>query len=77
MFEEYFATIIKNYIKHPDDLVIHEDVGQISNNIRIKANPEDVGLIIGKGGTNITALKNIAFLVGMKHSRKIHINVID
>lgn len=76
-FKDYFHSIIVKFINYPADLSVEEDIGKFSNNIKIKLNSADIGLVIGKEGINIQAIKTIALLVGSRSKRRIFIQLLD
>jgi predicted RNA-binding protein YlqC (UPF0109 family) len=43
----------------------------------IKANPEIIGLIIGKGGKTIKNIRRIASIRGVLENKSVNINVIE
>jgi predicted RNA-binding protein YlqC (UPF0109 family) len=51
--------------------------GQSRSNYIIKAPPETLGLIIGKGGKTIKNIRKIASVKGVLEKRSINISVIE
>jgi len=61
--DNFVRFLIESIVNHPENVEIREDNnpdGSIT--IWIKSNPEDIPLVIGKGGKNIRAIRNLARL---------------
>lgn len=52
---DFVVYLIKPLLSHPDDL----QVEQKEAGVLIRVNQEDMGKVIGKGGTTINALRNL------------------
>jgi len=57
--DELLVYIVQNLVNNPDDVRVdvQSDSGQV--NLLLTVNPEDMGLIIGKGGQTIKAIRKL------------------
>lgn len=72
---ETLENIIKALVNNPDDVKITRSLDELGVLLKIKVNPQDMGLIIGRKGTIIQAIKTIMKAIGIKHHARINIKV--
>jgi predicted RNA-binding protein YlqC (UPF0109 family) len=51
--------LVKSIVKYPDDVKIDEDRFPYASVFRISLNPEDTGIVIGKRGRTINAIRSV------------------
>ncbi|MBP7768383.1 KH domain-containing protein [Candidatus Woesebacteria bacterium] len=69
--------IIIHLVEHPEDVVIDEAVDEQGAVFTITVHPEDVGRIIGKGGSVIHSIRNISRIRAIKEGIRAKIVVAD
>lgn len=69
--------IIIHLVEHPEDVQIDEVQDAQGVVYTIHVNPEDVGRIIGKGGSVIHAIRSIGRIRAIKEGIRARINVED
>ena len=67
--------ILKLIVEHPDDISVEESEQEGLANLLIKANPEDIKIIIGKEGRTIKAIREIVRLKALASQRRINIRI--
>ncbi|MEJ0000302.1 MAG: KH domain-containing protein [Verrucomicrobiota bacterium] len=51
--------MVRSLVDNPDDVQISEIHGERESGYRVGLHPADVGLIIGKGGRTISAIRSV------------------
>ncbi len=74
-YKEPLEYILKLLVNHPEDLEVTQEEDNTVVNLYVKANKEDYGIIIGKGGQRIKNIKNILTVKAVKDGVKINIYV--
>ena len=69
--------IIIHLVEHPEDVKIEETTDEQGAVYTIQVNAEDVGRIIGKGGSVIHAIRNIGRIRAIKEGIRAKIVVAD
>jgi predicted RNA-binding protein YlqC (UPF0109 family) len=70
--------LVSHIVEHPGDVNIEEQVpGEGFLNLALKVHQEDVGLIIGKKGNTIRALKNILRIKGLSERVRVNIEITN
>lgn len=58
--------LLTNIVDHPKDLLVEEQTSEGRTVFVIRAHPEDMGKIIGRGGRIIRALRDLIKLIATK-----------
>ena len=74
---ELVTTIIQSIVNYPENVLVERTVDNLGVLLTVKANKEDIGLIVGREGQNIKAIRWIAKICGKKHKENVNIKVSD
>lgn len=74
---ELLEYLIKSIVKNEDDIKVDEVKENGRTILKVKANPSDIGLIIGKGGRIIRSLKNLVKVKAIKEGVMVDIEIVD
>jgi predicted RNA-binding protein YlqC (UPF0109 family) len=72
---EFLEYVLKSLVNHPDDVKIDKQVDEMGVLLLIKVHPEDMGLVIGKGGATIRAIRNLVKIVGLRNRARVNIKL--
>ncbi len=74
--EKFVHFIVKSIVRNPDEVVIERTVDDQGVFITIKCAQSDNGIVIGKGGANINALRILLKTIAAKHNNKVAVKVL-
>ena len=57
--KHFLEFVVRSLVDNPDDVQISEVPGERDTSYRVGLHPADVGLVIGKGGRTISAIRSI------------------
>jgi hypothetical protein len=57
--KHFLEFVVRSLVDNPDDVQITEVPGAQETGYRIGLHPADVGLVIGKGGRTISAIRSL------------------
>jgi hypothetical protein len=57
--KHFLEFVVRSLVDNPDDVQISEALGEKETDYRIGLHPADVGLVIGKGGRTISAIRSV------------------
>jgi len=57
--KHFLEFVVRSLVDNPDDVQITEVSGATETGYRIGLHPDDVGLVIGKGGRTISAIRSL------------------
>lgn len=75
IYEEVLETIVKNLVNHPEEVKINRSLDELGVLLKIKVHPQDMGLLIGRKGAIINAIKTIMKAIGIKNHARLNIKV--
>ena len=75
-FEELIKSLILPLVAYPEDDEIIK-VKEEENSLEYKAlvNPEDLGRVIGKGGSLAKAIRTVLYAGASKEGKRIHLDI--
>ena len=70
--------LLIHLVDHPDEIVISEEQDNFDNAVfRVNAHPDDMGQIIGRGGSRIRAIRKIVQMKATQLSQNFKIYLWD
>ncbi len=73
--KNFLEYLVKLVVIEPDDVKVREeDVNGVAT-FRLTVAPEEVGLVIGKSGKVIRALRNLIRVKAMKENRMVNVEI--
>lgn len=75
--KELLEFIVKNIVRNPDDVEIVQEAGEQPETevYVLKVNEEDKGILIGKAGRTINAIRDIAKIKGIRDEKRVVVRV--
>jgi len=74
---EFLEFTVENLVSKPDKVSITQIPGNEETIIEIRVDDDDIGKVIGKGGSVARALRTIVHAIGMKEQRNYSMEIID
>ncbi|MBN1916200.1 KH domain-containing protein [Candidatus Dojkabacteria bacterium] len=76
--QDLIEFIVKKIVNYPDEVTVSENIDEEQNTIiHIDMNPEDKPIVIGKGGRNISAVRDIASVLARQNGKRVYIKIDD
>ncbi|MBD3208759.1 MAG: KH domain-containing protein [Candidatus Nealsonbacteria bacterium] len=73
--KEFLEFVVKSLVDHPDDVEIGRKVDEMGVLLTLKVHPEDMGQIIGKGGSTARAIRSLVRIVGLKNHARVNLKI--
>lgn len=67
--------LIQAIVNYPQEVAIKEKVETEVVSLTVKANPEDIKVIIGRHGRTIKAIRNLLWIVAAKQGKKVNLTI--
>ncbi|MEM4326524.1 MAG: KH domain-containing protein [Candidatus Pacearchaeota archaeon] len=75
VYQEVLENILTSLVNNPQDLKVQRIIDEMGVLLKIKLHPQDMGLIIGRNGEHIKAIKTIVKAIGTKHHARVNIKI--
>ena len=75
--QELLQNIVCELVNVPEDVRIEKTIDDMGILLTLHVNPRDMGVLLGRKGETITAIRKIMKPVGFKHGSRISIKVHD
>ena len=69
--------IIKQLVTNPDEVSVEEETGDGSVNLIIHVHPDDMGIVIGKSGQTIKAIRKILTIRAMAEQLRVNLQIAE
>jgi predicted RNA-binding protein YlqC (UPF0109 family) len=69
--------ILIHLVDHPEDVSIEETTDERGTLFVLHVNPEDIGRVIGKGGSVIHSIRNIAKIRAVKEGIQANVTLAE
>ncbi len=75
VYQEVLENILKSLVNNPNDVKIQRIIDEMGVLLRVKVHPQDMGLVIGRNGETIKAIKTIIKAIGTKNYARVNIKI--
>jgi uncharacterized protein len=69
--------IVKSIVSNPDAVVVNEEAIDREVRLELQVAPEDMGIIIGKAGQNIKAIRKLLTVRAMADNVRVYLQLIE
>ncbi len=69
--------IVKQVVNNPDDVQIEEQTDNDEVRLKLILNPEDMGIIIGKGGQTIKAIRKLLMVRSRIENVRSYLDIVE
>lgn len=73
--EELLEFILKGMVTEPEKVIIDKTVENSVITFNITASDDDKGIVIGKNGRNIKAIRNIVSIIARGENKTVYLKV--
>jgi predicted RNA-binding protein YlqC (UPF0109 family) len=73
--QAFLEYVVKSLVNHPEEVKIERKVDEMGVLLSLKVHSEDMGSIIGKGGSVARAIRNLVRIVGLKNHARVNLKI--
>jgi len=74
--KELVEFIAKSIVDDPSQIYVSEIAGESSVILELRAGPEDMGRVIGKGGRTVNAMRTLVRVLAAKQGKRVTLEVV-
>lgn len=71
----FLEFLIQSIVNYPQEVAVQEKEAADVVSLTVKANPEDIKVIIGREGRTIKAIRNLLWVMATKQGKKINLAI--
>ncbi len=76
--KDFLLLLVKNIVTNPKDVAVSEKTDTTGSILlELKVNPDDIGLVIGKGGKVIKSLRNLVKVKAIFEKKRVSIVLLE
>lgn len=76
--KELLNYIIEHIVSHPEEIKIEEEKTEEGFvNLRLQVHPEDMGIVIGKQGNIIRAIRSLLRVKAIKENKRVNLELVE
>jgi uncharacterized protein len=73
----FLRNLIESLVDYPESIEISEKQDELGTLLSLKVAPEDMGIIIGRGGKTIDSLRTIVRVFGSKSESRMNLRIVE
>jgi predicted RNA-binding protein YlqC (UPF0109 family) len=75
VYQEVLENILQSLVNNLQEVKVQRIVDEMGVLLKVKLHPQDMGLIIGRKGETIKAIKTIVKAIGTKYHARVNIKI--
>jgi len=75
VYQEVLENILRSLVNNPQEVKVQRIIDEMGVFLKVKLHPQDMGLVIGRKGETIKAIKTIIKAIGTKHHARVNIKI--
>jgi uncharacterized protein len=75
--QELVEYIVKNMVSIPDAVSVEEQSDNGEVQVLLKVDPKDMGMVIGKGGQTIKAIRKLLTVRAMAENVRVYLQIVE
>lgn len=71
----FLEYVVQSLVDHPDEVKVERKVDERGVLLTLHVNPQDMGYIVGRGGTTAKAIRTLLRIVGIRNNARVNLKV--
>lgn len=77
MAENFIRFCISHIVSQPDSIALEIREDEDATRYQLTVHTDDMKRVIGRGGKTIRSLQSLVRVIGIKHNRKLFLNLVE
>jgi len=73
--QEFLESLVEGIVNNPKDIKIERNVDEMGVLLTLTVNPEDMGALIGRGGSTARSIRTLLRIVGAKNNARVNLKI--
>lgn len=75
VYQKVLEDILISLVNNPQEVKVQKIIDEMGVLLKIKVHPQDMGLVVGRNGATIKAIKTIIKALGTKNFARVNIKI--
>jgi len=75
--KDFLEFLVKSIVDHPDDVEVDRKVDEMGVLLTLKVHPQDMGQIVGRGGSTAQSIRSLLRIVGIKNNARVNLKIVE
>lgn len=75
VYQDVLENILTSLVNNPQEVKVQRIIDEMGVLLKVKLHPQDMGLVVGRKGENIKAIKTIVKAIGSKNHARVNIKI--
>ncbi len=75
--QQFVEYVVKTLVEHPEDVQVERIIDEKGVLLTLTVNPEDLGRVIGRRGSNASSLRTLLRALGAKNEARYNLKIAD
>lgn len=75
--KDFVELVVKSIVNHPEDVKTDRTVDEMGVLLTLKVNPEDMGQVIGRGGSTARSIRTLLRVIGAKNKARVNLKIVE
>lgn len=71
--QQFVTDLVKEIVNHPEEVVVDRKTDELGVLLTVRVHREDMGIVIGRAGSNAGAIRTILRAVGAKQKSRLNV----
>lgn len=71
----FLEFVVQSLVDHPDEVKVERKVDERGVLLTLHVNAQDMGYIVGRGGTTAKAIRTLLRIVGIRNNARVNLKV--
>ena len=71
----FLEFVVRSLVDHPDEVRVERKVDERGVLLTLHVNQQDMGYIVGRGGTTAKAIRTLLRIVGIRNNARVNLKV--
>lgn len=73
--QTFLEFVVKSIVDHPEDVKIERKLDEMGVLLSLRVNRQDMGQVVGRGGSTAQAIRSLLKIVGIKNSSRVNLKI--
>lgn len=75
--QEFLEFLVKSIVDQPEKVKVDRKVDEMGVLLTLEVAPQDMGQIVGRGGSTAKSIRSLLRIVGIKNNARVNLKIVE